>query len=133
LDHVIEGRPRYAIDYTYTYLIGLFCVFVFFPTAFFDGFGKIVLLAITTTCLPENFFSNSLTILAWIFWKALSCGYGTQMMTACFLYPTDSCLAPAICNSLSCGLRSVDCSRSVSACCASWIVDLFEIRKLVDR
>lgn len=46
------------------YLIGLFWLFLFLPVAFFAGFGRMVLLAITTTCLPENFFSNSLTILA---------------------------------------------------------------------
>ena len=42
--------------------------------------------ATMTKCLALNFFSNSRTSLDWIFWKLLSCGTGTNKMTA-FLPP----------------------------------------------
>lgn len=45
-------------------------------------------------------------------------------MMMAFFVPTDICLAPVICSSLSCGLRSVDCSKSVIAC--SIVFDSFE-------
>merc|ERR1719423_287233 len=72
--------------------LGLFC---FSLLAFLVGLGRILLWAINTTCLPLNFFSSSLTSLAWIFWKAFSCGTGTKM-TIAFLFPGQSTSLTAV-------------------------------------
>ena len=39
--------------------------------------GMMRLFATSTTSLPLNFFSSSLTSLCWIFWKPFSSRYGT--------------------------------------------------------
>ena len=61
--------------------LGLFC---FSLLVFLVGLGRILLWAMNTTCLPENFFSSSLTSLVWIFWKDFSWGTGTKITMAFF-------------------------------------------------
>ena len=93
-------------------ILGLFCFCLF---TFLVGLGRILLWAMKTTCLPENFFSNSRTNLVWIFWKALNWGTGTKMTIAFLPAPTSTSLAAVMFNSLKWLLRSEFISKSSKA------------------
>lgn len=68
-----KSSSRRRNNYEYhnnAYLKGRFCLMR--NLVLRVGLGRILLWAMKTTCLPENFFSSSRTRRVWIFWKALN-------------------------------------------------------------